>query len=64
LRSYAEQNEVRFKVTDKKVETYRDTALYLYEYNLMEKPNIHSFGDGVWSMSVTNIDNQSLSQKF
>jgi hypothetical protein len=26
------------------METYRDTALYLYEYNLMEKPNIQSFG--------------------
>jgi hypothetical protein len=31
-------------MTDKKMETYRDTALYLYEYNLMEKPNIQSFG--------------------
>jgi hypothetical protein len=35
---------VRFKVTDKKMETYQRTASYLYEYNLMEKPNIHSFG--------------------
>jgi hypothetical protein len=44
LRRYAGQNEVRFKVTDKKMETYRKTALYLYEYNLMEKDNIQSFG--------------------
>jgi hypothetical protein len=44
LRRYAGQNEVRFKVTDKKMETYRQTASYLYEYNLMEKPNIQSFG--------------------
>jgi hypothetical protein len=35
---------VRFKVTDKKMEIYRETASYLYEYNLMEKPNIQSFG--------------------
>jgi hypothetical protein len=44
LRRYAGQKEVRFKVTDKKMEIYRDTAFYLYEYNLMEKPNIHTFG--------------------
>jgi hypothetical protein len=44
LRRYAGQNEVRFKVTDKKMEGHRQTASYLYEYNLMEKPNIHSFG--------------------
>jgi hypothetical protein len=44
LRRYAGQNEVRFKVTDKKMETYRETAAYLYENNLIEKSNIQSFG--------------------
>ena len=48
MRRYAGQNEVRFKVTDKRMEMYRETASYLYEYNLMEKPNIQSFGR--WAM--------------
>jgi hypothetical protein len=44
LQRYAGQNEVRFKVTDKQKEFYRKIALYLYENNLIEKPNLHSFG--------------------
>jgi hypothetical protein len=53
------QKEVRFKVTDKKMEIYRDIALYLYENNLMEKPNIHSFGR--WCMEhVSNEYRQSV----
>jgi hypothetical protein len=44
LRRYAEQNEIRFKVTDKQKEIYLETAGYLYENNLMEKSNIQSFG--------------------
>jgi hypothetical protein len=44
MRRYAGQNEVRFKTTDKQKEMYRETALFLYENNLMEKPSIHSFG--------------------
>jgi hypothetical protein len=41
------------------METYRDTALYLYEYNLMEKPNIQSFGR--WCMDrVCNEYRQSV----
>jgi hypothetical protein len=44
VKRYAGQNEVRFKVTDKKMEIYRETAQYLYENNLTEKPNIQSFG--------------------
>jgi hypothetical protein len=39
LRRYAGQNEERFKVTDKKMETSRETAAYLYENNLIEKSN-------------------------
>jgi hypothetical protein len=53
LKRYAEQNEVRFKITDKKKDTYLKTALYLYENNQMEKPNIQSLGR--WCMdSVCN----------
>ena len=44
MRRYAGQNEVRFKVTDKQMEVYRETASYLYEYNLMEKSNLQSLG--------------------
>jgi hypothetical protein len=44
MKRYAGQNEVRFKITDKKKDTYLETALYLYENNQMEKPNIQSFG--------------------
>jgi hypothetical protein len=44
LKRYAGQNEVRFKVTDRNKRMYDETAHYLYEYNLMEKPNIQSFG--------------------
>jgi hypothetical protein len=44
LKRYTQQNEVRFKVTDKQKEIYLETAGYLYENNLMEKPNIQSFG--------------------
>jgi hypothetical protein len=44
MRRYAGQNEVRFKVTDKQGEIYRETACYFYENSLMEKSNIQSFG--------------------
>ena len=44
MRRYAGQNEVRFKVTDKQAEIYRETACYFYENSLMEKSNIQSFG--------------------
>jgi hypothetical protein len=44
MRRYAEQNEVRFKVTDKQKEIYLETARYLYEINKMDKSNIQSFG--------------------
>ena len=44
MRRYAGQNEVRFKVTDKRKEIYLETARYLYEINKMDKSNIHSFG--------------------
>jgi hypothetical protein len=59
LRRYAGQNEVRFKVTDKKIEAYREAAVYLYENNLMEKSNIHCFGR--WCMDhVYNEYRQSV----
>jgi hypothetical protein len=59
MRRYAGQKEVRFKVTDKKIEIYRDTASYLYKYNLMEKPDIQSFGR--WCMEyVCNKYRQSV----
>jgi hypothetical protein len=38
MKRYAGQNEVRFKVTDKQMEIYDETAWYLYENN------IQSFG--------------------
>jgi hypothetical protein len=44
MRRYAGQNEVRFKVTDKQAEIYRETACNFYENSLMEKSNIQSFG--------------------
>ena len=44
FKRHAGQNEVTFKVTDKQMEVYRETASDLYESNLMEKLNIHSFG--------------------
>jgi hypothetical protein len=44
MKRYAGQNEVRFKVTDKQKEIYDETASYLYENNMIDKPNIQSFG--------------------
>ena len=44
MKRYAGQNEVRFKVTDKQKEIYDETAHYLYENNIIDKPNIQSFG--------------------
>ena len=44
MRRYAGQNEVRFKVTDKQKKIYDETAWYLYENNIIDKPNIQSFG--------------------
>jgi hypothetical protein len=48
MRRYAGQNEVRFKVTDRDIELYRETAWYLYENHIIDKSNIQSFGR--WSM--------------
>jgi hypothetical protein len=39
-------------VTDKKMGIYKDIALYLYENNLMEKPNLQSFGR--WCMDFVD----------
>jgi hypothetical protein len=47
MRRYAGQNEVRFKVTDRDIELYRETAS-LYENHMLDKSNIQSFGR--WSM--------------
>jgi hypothetical protein len=44
MRRYAGQNEVQFKVTDRDIELYRETAWYLYENNQTDKSNIQSFG--------------------
>jgi hypothetical protein len=48
MRKYAGQNEVRFKVADRDIELYRETAWYLYENHVIDKSNIQSFGR--WSM--------------
>jgi hypothetical protein len=48
MRKYAGQNEVRFKVTDRDIVLYRETAWYLYENHVIDKSNIQSFGR--WSM--------------
>ena len=44
LRRYTGQNEVRFKVTDRDMKVYIETATYLYENNVIDKPNIQSLG--------------------
>jgi hypothetical protein len=62
MRRYAGQNEVRFKVTDKQAEIYRETACYFYENSLMEKSNIQSLEDGAWIMYARTIDLQSYTQ--
>ena len=52
MQRYLGQNEVRFKVRDKQKDVYLETASYLYENNLMEKSNIHSFGR--WAMDYVS----------
>jgi hypothetical protein len=52
MRRYAGQNEVRFKVTDRDVELYRETAWYLYENHVIDKPNIQSFGQNRYNNNL------------
>jgi hypothetical protein len=49
MKRYSRQSEVRFKVTDQQAEIFRDTAWYLYESHMLDKPNIQSFGR--WCMN-------------
>jgi hypothetical protein len=42
VKRYAGQNEVRFKVTDKKMEIYRETAFYLYDH-MQQQPHPLSY---------------------
>jgi hypothetical protein len=44
MRRYTGQNEVRFKVTDRNMKMYLETAIYLYENNVIDKSDIQSLG--------------------
>jgi hypothetical protein len=52
MKRYSRQSEVRFKVTDQQAEIFRDTAWYLYESHMLDKPNIQSFGR--WCMDYVS----------
>jgi hypothetical protein len=52
MKRYSKQSEVRFKVTDQQAEIFRDTAWYLYESHMLDKPNIQSFGR--WCMNYVS----------
>jgi hypothetical protein len=53
MRSYAGQNEVRFKVTDRDKELYRETAWYLYENHLISPPVMAQMADNASTGNLT-----------